>query len=170
MTIRQYVTPESDRFMLPVSIAAMAALTLMMLNTWTLLLWDELSVGLYWLPRSISTLMAVSLIVISALIWKLYLSLLIRLNGRKDARTAWLATAVTAACLASTLVVAFTVPLISANRPETTVTMAACAQLITVLPTLYFAAKVTFSIAALFEALRATEKARLTEPHEPRHD
>ena len=170
MTTRQYVSPEGDRFILPVSIAAMAALALMMLNMWTLLLWDELSVGLYWLPRSISTLMAATLIVIAALIWKLYFSLLIRLKGRKDVRTAWLATAVTAACVVSTIVVALTMPLISADRAETTITMAACAQLMTALPTLYFAAKSTFSIAALFEALRATEKARLTEPHEPRHE
>lgn len=111
--------------------------------------------------RLFSALTAASMPLIAFQIWRLYLRATRRFSGLRDRKVALLIFAVSVACALATVVVVGTIPKLSAGAPQEVIALAIAGQAISVVGAALFAAKSTFSLAALFEALRVTERARL---------
>lgn len=161
MATNYYVSREGDKFIRPVAIAVIVTQLFLMLAFLAFLASWAFELNLYFVARSLSALTGISVLTVAAQIWKLYFRTRNKLAGRRDAKLEWLASAVTAACVLSTAVVAATIPYITAIVSDATAAAVMAAQFITVLSTGLFAAKSTMVFTALFEALRATERARL---------
>ena len=160
MATSYYLSPQSDRFVRPVAIAVMATMTLLTTSFGITYACSALGLDLFGLARILFALTAMTLLILAAQIWRLYFLIATKLAGHPDRKITWLASAITGACVLSTAIIAFTSPAINANSTDNELGAVISAQVLSVLSTAFFAAKSTFSIAALFEALRATEKAR----------
>lgn len=161
MSASPYISRASDEFIRPVAIAVIATqflLTVVLLTTFAS--W-ALGVDLYMASRLFSALTAASMPLIAFQIWRLYLRATRRFSGLRDRKVALLIFAVSVACALATVVVVGTIPKLSAGAPQEVIALAIAGQAISVVGAALFAAKSTFSLAALFEALRVTERARL---------
>ncbi|QQQ00953.1 hypothetical protein [Lysobacter enzymogenes] len=161
MTTKYYVSREGDKFIRPVAIAVIVTQLFLMLAFLAVLASWAFDLNLYVVARFMSALTGTSVMIVAAQIWKLYFLTRRKLAGLRDTKIVWLASAVTAACVLSTVVVATTIPSMSADVSQETAAAVMAAQFITVLTTGLFAAKSTMAFTALFEAIRVTERARL---------
>ena len=162
MTSQHYISPESDRLLLPMSASVIATLLLTTLSALSVYISTVFQVDLHAAARVLSTLTATSLLIIAMRFCRLNILAVRKMGGCRDVKSVWLCVAVAAACVASASVISFATSSMHAEQEEHSRWTAMSMLLISSLPTAYLAAKSTLSVAALFDALRATEKARRT--------
>ncbi|WP_141233321.1 hypothetical protein [Lysobacter antibioticus] len=161
MATNYYASPESEKFVRPVALAIIGTQVLLSFASSATLAASVFGLNLYSAAQHLSAFTAASVLIVAAQIWKLYFQIRKKLSGVLDAKIVWLASAVTAACVISTAVVSITIPYLTVGGPDEVTAAVIAAQFVSVFSTGLFAAKSSMSFAALFEALRATEKARL---------
>lgn len=160
MATHHHTSKQSDRFILPITLAVLVTLVLELSNFSLLNLSWSIGYEAGELASAISKLTAVALTTIAGLTWTVYFRAIRSLKAHRDSRTTWLAVGTTITCFAAAVVVLATAPAVRTESSDATMAATMLAHLVSLTPALYFSITSALSLAALSDALRATDKAR----------